>query len=165
MYKCEALGKANPSTSQKLKASFCDWLYIIFFIFLSKAQDLLRSRWLSLAKNGHSRSAPTQATDSSSKPVVDVSLKEDSVKDFEDKEMEDDDGEKVNEEEKVEGEKVDEGEVDKQTTDELKQEEQDRNVGGSQIEEKLNDQTTERKTQEGQNDKENIEMDGKEINK
>jgi hypothetical protein len=164
MYKYEALGKANPSTSQKRKASFCDWLYIFFFIFLSKAQDLLRSRWLSLAKNGHSKSALTQATDSSPKPVVDVSLKEDSVKDFEDKEMEGDDGEKVNEE-KVEGEKVDEGEVDKQTTDELKQEEQDRNVGGSQIEEKLSDQTTERKTQEGQNDKENIEMDGKEINK
>ncbi|CAB3996086.1 partial [Paramuricea clavata] len=55
---------------------------------MKAAQDLLRFRWLSLAKSGSLKPTPTKQSDNSSKPVVDVSLKDESEEDFEDKDME-----------------------------------------------------------------------------
>ena len=56
---------------------------------------------------------------------------------------------------------MDDGEVNEQTTDEWKQEERGRNV--EETEERLNDETTEGKNQEGHNENgEDIQMNGKE---
>ncbi|XP_028414775.1 uncharacterized protein LOC114537864, partial [Dendronephthya gigantea] len=120
---------------------------------MKAAQDLLRSRWLSLEKKGRLKPVPVKnPSDKPSQPVVDASLRDDS-EDFEDEEMEEKEDGKAN------GEKINE----KKTEDEAK----DQTMNDQKLEGQESDaesELDEKKLEEKENDEVNNSKDQEELN-